>query len=721
MRRFTVLLVSIMLIFSSLVKADEGMWFLAFIGKNYDQMKSLGFKLTPEDIYSINHSSLKDAVVALDHGSCTGEIVSDQGLLFTNHHCGYEDIQAHSTVEHDYLKDGFWAATMEDELPNPGKTVWFLVKMEDVTEKVLSHVSDNMSEKMREDVIQSTIKKIEAEAVDGTNYTAEVKSMYEGNAYYLFIYEVYKDVRLVGAPPSSIGKYGGDTDNWMWPRHTGDFSIFRVYTAPDGSPAEYSPDNIPLKPKKYLKISLKGINDGDFAMIMGYPGTTNRYLTSFEVQETMDHENDIRVKVRTEKLNILKKYMDADHATKIKYAAKYAQSANYWKYSIEQNKGLKHLKVIKQKKQIQKDLMKWVKEDPKRVEQYGDMFKIIKEAVKNRSKADIAMNYWFEAIYLGPELVQFALNNFDLYQAIKSGATGEELDSVINEAKENAEEFFKDYDAKVDKDLFINLVKMFFDNVEEDFYPSLYNDVIKKNYDGSIEKYADALYSTSILTNEQRYMDMLKNPDYNLFAEDLGFNFAIDQLQTYWKIRDAKTEAEGDYPKARRLFLKAYIEMITDKDPNALYYPDANSTMRLTYGTVGGYTYEGKVYKYYSTIDEYMKKEDPNNPEFEVSDRMKELYNKKDWGRYADKSGTLWIDFLTNNDITGGNSGSPVLNANGELIGLAFDGNSEGMSGDIAYEPDYQKTICVDVRFVLWVIDKYANAQRLINELDIVE
>ncbi len=719
MKKITFLLVGFMLLVSPLMRADEGMWFLAFIGKNYAQMKALGFKLTPEDIYSINHSSLKDAVVALDHGSCTAEIVSSQGLLFTNHHCGYENIQAHSSVEHDYLRDGFWAKSMDEELPNPGKTVSFLIRMSDVTSQVLANVPDNLSEKMRESVIRKNIKAIEKKAVAGTIYEAQVKSMYEGNAYYLFIYEVYKDVRLVGAPPSSIGKFGGDTDNWMWPRQTGDFSIFRVYTAPDGSPAEYSPNNIPLKPKRYLKISLKGEKAGDFAMIMGYPGSTNRYLTADGVKEVMHHENDIRIKVRTEKLNILKKYMNESPEIKLQYSAKYAQSANYWKYSIGQNLGLRRLKVIKRKRKLQRELMKWVKADPKRLAKYGDMFKDIDEAIKKHSNADIAQNYWFEAVYLGPELLQFALKNYGLYRALQ-GNDQNLIDSMTTVSRKNAEEFFKDYNSKVDKDLFVHLVKMFFDNVKKEYYPSVYK-VIKDNYGGDINKYADAIYSSSILTNKEKFMDMLKKPSFNVFAEDLGFTYATSMLQGYWTIKGDKDKIDVNYQKGRRLFLKSYMQMLKDKNPKALFYPDANSTMRLTYGTVGGYTYGKKTYKYYSTIDEYMAKENPNDSEFVVSKRMKELYKKKDWGQYADKNGVLRIDFLTNNDITGGNSGSPVLNGEGQLIGLAFDGNWEGMSGDIAFEPKLQKTICVDIRFVLWVIDKYANDQRLIKELDIVK
>ncbi len=717
MKKFTTLLLAFIFIFGSYLRADEGMWLLALIGKNYQQMKALGLKITPEDIYSINHSSLKDAVVALDHGSCTAEIVSPNGLLFTNHHCGYGEIQAHSTVEHNYLKDGFWANSYDEELPNPGKTASFLIEMKDVTKDVLQGISEDMSETMRKDLIKQNIDKLEKEREKGTDYDVEIKSMFDGNQYFMFVYEVYKDIRLVGAPPSSIGKYGGDTDNWMWPRHTGDFSIFRIYTAPDGSPAEYSPDNVPLKPKKYLKVNISGLKEGDYTMIMGYPGSTNRYLTAYEVKEVMNHENKIRIDVRTQKLNILKKYMDSDPKLKIAYAAKYAQSANYWKYSIGQNLGLKRLKVIKRKKQTQKEIMKWIKQDPKRKEKYANIFKEIKKGVKDRSKADIAMNYWFEAIYLGSEIVQFGLENWKIYQALQQDNVS---DSLIDEYKQKAHEFFKDYDPKVDKDLFVNLGKKYYHNIDKQFYGDIYKS-IQSDYDKDINKYADAIYSSSILTDSTKYNDFLKNPNYDVLANDMGFNYAITMVRTYYKIKDAKDASQGDFDKARRLYMEAYIQTIKSINPDTLYYPDANSTMRLTYGTVGGYTYDGKTYKYYSTIDGYMAKEDPNNEEFNVSDRMKELYKKKDYGQYADKDGTLHIDFLTNNDITGGNSGSPVLNANGELVGLAFDGNWEGMSGDIAYEPNLQKTICVDIRFVLWTIDKYAGCHRLIDELNLVK
>ncbi len=718
MKKNVALILTAVFLFSSFVsKADEGMWFLAFINKNYSEMQAKGFKLTVEDIYSINNSSMKDAVVALDHGSCTAELISAQGLLLTNHHCGYGEIQSHSSVENDYLTDGFWAMSMEEELPNPGKTASFLIRMEDVTERVLTEVNNGMKEKMRESVVTEISKKIEAEAIEGTHYEAEVQSFFGGNEYYLFIYEVHKDIRLVGAPPESIGKYGHDTDNWMWPRHTGDFSIFRVYCAPDGSPAEYSVDNVPYEPKHFFPLSIKGVKENDFAMIMGYPGTTNRYLTSWEVQQTIDHENDIRIEVRTKKLDIMRKHMKSDEKIRIQYASKHAQAANYWKYSKGQNLGLKKLKVVKRKKKMQKKLAKWIKKDDKRKEKYYEALATVDKAVKDNSEYDLVSAYWFEALYLGSELEQFALQNFGLYSAFGDEET---LKETCDGLKEEGETFFKDYNATVDRELLIAMFEIYKDKVPKEFHPTIFED-IKKDFGGDFNKFADDLYSKSILTDEKRYMEFLENPTSSVFQNDLGVQTASSIIKVYWSVKEEMENAEYEQTKGRRLFIASYLEMLLEDDANALFYPDANSTMRLTYGQIGGYTANGKTYNYTTNLDGYMKKEDPNNDEFFVSARLKELYKAKDYGRYADENGKLITCFTTNNDITGGNSGSPVINGNGELIGVAFDGNWEAMSGDIAFETELQKTICVDIRFVLFVVDKYAGASNLIKEMKIVE
>ncbi len=735
MKKLLTILISFVLIFSS-ARADEGMWLLSLIGKNYQQMKELGFKLTPEDIYSINHSSMKDAVAAMNHGMCTMELVSPKGLLLTNHHCGYHAIQQLSTLENNYLRDGFWAASYEEELPVPGMTAWFLVRMEDVTDQVLAEVNDNMSENERDAIIRKISNRLVKEATKDNEYEAEVKEMFDGNQYFLFVYKVYKDIRLVGTPPEAIGKFGGDTDNWMWPRHTGDFSIFRIYTAPDGSPAEYSPDNVPMEAKYYFPISLKGLNEGDYTQIMGFPGSTSRYLTTWEVKNVMSHENAIRIKVREEKLAILKSYMDKDPKIRLQYASKYASSSNYYKYSIGQNRDLKRLKVVKEKKQIQKEFQKWVNADPKRQAEYGQALEMIKEAIKEGSDLDVAMNYWFEAIYLGPEITRLALR---VMRSLNPQADAEEAKKDKEELLEYADEFFENYTPEVDKELFIKLFQLYKDNVKKEYYPDIFNTIEEK---GGFHAYADDLYAKSFLTDKERFINTIKQNDVQEIMADPGMELARSVMNTYFDLQSKKEPYDNKLKKGRRLFMKGYMAMMKEKDPNYLFYPDANSTERLTYGTVKGYYHDvtpgfytttdsydpkTKYFKPFTVIDMYLDKEKhykgtPNEKEFIVPEKLRKLIETKDYGRYADKElGTIVTCFLTNNDITGGNSGSPVINGNGELIGLAFDGNWEAMSGDIEYDEDLQRTICVDIRFVLFVIDKYGNAQRLIDEMTIIE
>ncbi len=728
MKRLFSLVLAILLLFSS-VRADEGMWLLSLIGKNYQQMKALGFKLTPEDIYSINHSSMKDAVAAMDHGMCTMELVSPKGLLLTNHHCGFHALQQLSTLQNNYLRDGFWARSYQEELPVPGMTVWFLVRMEDVTNKVLKEVTDTMSEAEREAVIRKISQKLVKQATDGTDYEAEVKEMFDGNQYFLFIYKVYKDIRLVGAPPEAIGKFGGDVDNWMWPRHTGDFSIFRIYTAPDGSPAKYSPNNVPLEAKYYLPISIKGTHEGDYAQIMGFPGSTSRYLTTWEVKQVMNHENAIRIKVRQEKLNILKSYMDKDPKIRLQYASKYAGSSNYYKYSIGQNRDLKRLKVLKEKRKVQREFMKWVKADPKRKARYGKALKMIRTALKKSADMDIAQNYWFEAIYLGPEIIREALHVMNALSPM-AGGHGEDLTKYANE-------FFANYNQQVDKDLFVNLFKLYKENVDEDYYPSVFKDIKEK---GGFQAYADSLYSHSFLTDKDRFLKAIKNPTD--IMSDPGMELARSVLATYFEIQKKKQQYDDQRRKGRRLFMEGYMAMKKQQDPNYLFYPDANSTERLTYGTIKGYyhaenpnfytttdSYDPKTHYFrpYTVIDTYLDKEKhykgtPYEKDFTVPAKLRKLIETKDYGQYADpKLGTIVTCFLTNNDITGGNSGSPVINGEGQLIGLAFDGNWEAMSGDIQYDPALQRTICVDIRFVLFLIDKYGEDHRLIKEMKIIK
>ncbi len=717
LKRFLSLLLVFALIQSTLLRAegdDEGMWLPFLVQKlNMKKMQSMGLQLSAEDIYSVNHGSLKDAVIALDHGSCTGELVSAEGLFLTNHHCGYGEIQAHSSVKHDYLTDGFWAKTKSEELVNPDKTVSFLIRIEDVTDQINELLNDKMTEDEREAVIRKMSKELEDKAVGDTHYEAKVQSFFKGNNFYLFVYETFLDVRLVGAPPSSIGKYGADTDNWMWPRHTGDFSMFRIYCAPDGTPAKYSEENVPYKPKHFFPISLKGYQKDDFAMVMGYPGSTTRYLSSWGVKQTMENENRIRIKLRGIKQEIMKKKMDASDKTRIQYATKYSHSTNYYKYSIGQNKGLKALNVIAKKQKLERELMLWIYSDQKRVDKYQDALPLLREAVQMNNEYDIVQNYWYECFWGGPEVIRSAWRESqDIAEALNDKDKAAEL-------KEKKKEFFKDYDQSIDKDIFVAMMKVYKEDIDPAFYPDFFK-AVDSLYGGDFRKYADDIYAKSIFSDEKRFNKFLKKGKKEELLADPMFVIANDVVAVIRTIYALSDEGDKKKSKGERLFVAALLEMEADK----AHYPDANSTMRLTYGTVGDYKVDGKQMPYFTTMDGYMKKEHkgaPKNDEFYVHQRLKDLYKKKDYGQYLAKDGKMHVCFTTNNDITGGNSGSPVINAKGELIGIAFDGNWEAMSGDIAFEPELQKCINVDIRFVLFIIDKYAGADNLIKEMTIVK
>jgi hypothetical protein len=698
--------------------ADEGMWLPMFIEKlNYADMKKMGLTLTSEQIYSVNNSSLKDAIVQFG-GGCTAELISSQGLLITNHHCGYGNIQSHSTVDHDYLTNGFWAKNKSEELPNEGLTVSFLVKMEDVTSQVLSVVDNKMREKVRNDKITEIIKKLTDEAIKGTTYKAVIRSFYDGNEYFMFIYEVYKDIRLVGAPPSSIGKYGADTDNWMWPRHTGDFSMFRVYTGPDGKPADYSKDNIPMVPKHYLPISIAPINNNDFAMILGYPGSTDRFLTSYGISLALEQFNPAIVKIRGKKLELMKQDMDASSEVRIKYASKYAGIANYWKYFIGQSKGLKRLNVYDKKKQIEDAFKVWVNNsDKERKGKYDSALIYISDAYKEISKYTVARVYYGEAILRGPEIITFASRAEKLYDLLTAKQPDKtKIDEAIKVIKENAPKSFKNYNAPTDKRLTAALFEMFYLDVPKDQQPDIMAEIAKK-YKNDFNKYADFVFSKSIFCDETKLNAFLEKPSVKILKNDPAFIVAQAFNKKAKEFNEKTLAANYMLNKGNRLFVAGLREMY----PDTKFYPNANSTMRLTYGKVMDYTAADAVhFNYYTTLDGVMEKEDPNNWEFVVPAKLKELYKNKDYGRYAE-NGVMKTCFITNNDITGGNSGSPVLNGNGELIGLAFDGNWEAMSGNIAFEPDLQRCINVDIRYVLFIIDKYAGATNLIDEMTIVD
>jgi hypothetical protein len=717
MRKLNLVLLFTVLFYGWVV-ADEGMWLPSLIQKlNISDMQRMGLGLSADDIYSINNSSLKDAVVALDRGGCTAEVVSKEGLLLTNHHCGYRNIQSHSSVEHDYLQDGFWAMSLKEELPNPGKTVTFLISVEDVTAEVLANVTDATSEEERTRMVRSVSAELEKKAKGDTHYETYVRSFFAANRYYLFVTETFRDIRLVGAPPQALGKFGGDTDNWMWPRHTNDFSMFRIYCGPDGKPADYSEKNIPYQPKHALPVSIKGIEKGDFAMVMGYPGRTTRYETSFGVKSIMDVTNDVRIEVRKELLDIWGDYMSTSQKARIQYASKHAGSSNYYKYSIGQNKGLTNLKVIDKKQAIEKDFTNWVNSDAKRIEKYGKALSMIEESFKN-AEADKARSYLGEALLRGPEIFMFANRAQSLLDLLeKPEENKEKIERITSAMKKSMDDYFKDYDAATDQKVVGTLLKLYSDKTAPQYHPAFFATVQKK-YKGDFTKYAEKLFESSVFDSKEELTTFLKNPSLKALKKDLAVSSASDIFTKYREMSEAAGESQKMKSVGERLFLAGLMEMQPDK----VFYPDANSTMRLTYGQVLDYQpRDGVIYNYYTTVNGYLEKEIPGDDEFDVPERMKQLLIDKDYSRYSDKDGMLRACFITNNDITGGNSGSPVINANGELIGIAFDGNWEAMSGDIAFEPELQRCINVDIRFVLWVIDVYAGATHLIDEMEIVQ
>jgi hypothetical protein len=715
MKQFLVFVLFLQVMLVGTVKADEGMWLPALIEKlNINQMKQLGLAISSDEIYSINHSSLKDAVVSLDHGSCTAELISAEGLLLTNHHCGFDEIQEHSTVDHDYLRDGFWAKTKEEELPNPGKSASFLINFEDVTSKILPELNDSLTEEERSNKVREISSKIEKEATADSHYEARVKSLYNDNKYYLFVYETFRDIRLVGAPPQSIGKFGGDTDNWMWPRHTADFSMFRIYCGKDGKPAAYSKDNVPYKPKHHLPISLKGYKMDDFAMILGYPGTTNRYKTSFGIDYTMKVTNPVRIKVRGEKLRIMKDFMHTSQKAKIMYSSKYARSSNYYKYSIGQNEGLKNLNVIEHKKELETKFTEWVNANPERKAKYSQALQMISDSYKNVDD-EIAFEYMMESMVRGPEIFYFAYRTRPLYDALKSGKNSERINLASERVKDGLDEFFKDYDPETDQKIAAALFRIYQENVAPQYHPPFFR-TIKAKYGNDFEKYTKELYAKSIFGSQEKLVAFFEKPKAKVLEKDPLFQASLEIFRMMGLIGDETDKTTEALEKGNRLFVAGLMEMETDKN----FYPDANSSMRLTYGTVGDYIpRDGVKYKYFTTLRGYIEKEIPGDEEFDVPAKLKTLYEAKDFGRYADKDGDLHTCFTTNNDITGGNSGSPVINGKGELIGIAFDGNWEAMSGDLAFENEIQKCINVDIRFVLWVIDKMAGANNLIDEMTI--
>ncbi|HAM97136.1 MAG TPA: serine protease [Marinilabiliales bacterium] len=718
MKRLSLFLVGILVSLTYLVKADEGMWLPILIERNMATMTEKGLQLTAEDIYSINHSSIKDAIIALDHGSCTGELISGEGLVITNHHCGYGEIQSHSSVEHDYLTNGFWAMSKKEELANPGKTASFLIRVEEVTERIMNAIPAGTDQATRNHIADSISQLITDEATHGTQYDASVEEMFAGNYYYLFVYETFRDIRLVGTPPESIGKFGSDTDNWMWPRHTGDFSMFRIYCGPDGKPADYAEANVPFKPKHFLPISLDGFKKDDFAFIMGYPGNTQRYMTSFELKNVIDFENPNRVRIRGIKQDIWMEDMEKSDKVRIQYASKYARSSNYWKYSLEQNKALKRLNVLEQKKALEAEFSAWVNQNEARKAKYGKALSLIEISENEVVEIRNAQQYMYETMIGGAESFIFAFRASGLMMAL---ATPDSVDLIKKQTmgyQKRAIDFYQDYNAATDLKATKALIKLFIAGVPAKFYPDFIPNVLNKKYKGDVDKFVDDLFKKSMFVDSTKLIAFLAKPNAKTLGKDPIFMTAGSIITTMNSYYGMTQQSNLKYQEGMRLFEGGLLEM----NPEKAYAPDANSTMRLTYGTVGDYVPADAVYyNYFTTLEGVMQKEDPDVREFNVPAKLKEIYKNKDYGRYGNPDGTMTVCFTTNNDITGGNSGSPVINGKGHLMGLAFDGNSEAMSGDIAFENNMQKCINVDIRYVLLIIDKFAGAQNLIDEMNLVK
>lgn len=690
------------------VKADEGMWMLPLIQKlNIQKMNGMGLTLTAADIYSDNSVSLKDAVIVFGNG-CTGVMVSNQGLVFTNHHCGFESIQQHSSVEHNYLKDGFSAPNLSDEIPTPGLTVKFLVKIQDVTERVISQLPDDLLGKARIEKQDSIIGVIQKEAEKGTGYISRVRSFYSGNEFYLFVYEEFTDVRFAYAPPTSIGKFGGDTDNWMWPRHTGDFSVFRVYCSPDGKPAKYSKDNVPYSPKRFASISNQGYQPGDYTMIMGNPGTTNRYLSSWGVNNRMKTSNLARIEVRGAKQDVWHSFMRVDEAINIAYASKFARSSNYWKNSIGMNKAIGKLGIIAEKQTQEKEFAEWANSTPERKAKYNNVLKTLANDYGKIYPYSKALNYLTESLLSGVEMPRISTQ---VERMIKKDIPQDSLLTQVAAA-------YKDYYPAVDQAALVAMLNIYKKSVDPDALPEIYS-VIQKKFKGDYNRYAKYLFEKSNFTSLEKITKAIKSNKVD-FSQDPAIIFSQEVRKALESIRGKEyNKLSEEIKDAERVYESGIKAMAAEKGKPM--YPDANSTMRLTFGKVGGYNPADAVsYKYYTTTKGILEKEIAGDEEFNVSPKLKKAIKEQDYGAYLNKkTGEMHVAFLSNTDITGGNSGSPIFNAKGELLGLAFDGNWEAMSGDIVFEPDLQRTISVDVRYILFVMDKVGGAQRLINELSI--
>ena len=695
---------------SFIAKADEGMWLLKELNsQSIARMQELGFSFPVDQLYSETNPSLKDAVVIFG-GGCTGVVVSEQGLVFTNHHCGYGAIQKLSAVEHDYLKDGFSAAIQADELPADGLTVSFLRTVEDVTDRILPHVPSVLSEIQRELAIDSISNELIREYEHDPFTQARVVPFFSRNKYYVVLYDVFRDVRLVVAPPTSVGKFGGDTDNWMWPRHTGDFSAFRVYAGKDNQPARYSSENVPYQPKYVVPISLAGVRENDYAMTVGYPGSTHRYLSSWGIRQRMESENEPRVEVRGVKQEIWWDAMTSNDTIRIKYASKYAGSSNYWKNSMGMNEALTNLGVLAEKEKLEERLAAWISSNPVQEAKYGHMLASLEESYTGSNDMARYTTYFLETFNNGIELIRFAntILQFD------SDGTEEDKQAFIHD---RLIESYKNYEPELDMKVLPEMMRLYAARVPEEFHPDIYQK-IEAEFSGDYEAYAEWLFANSLFTSLEELLALLQTADTQVLTEDPAMQLALSTADMGYELSGRMMPYYEKILSGEREFMAALLEMDADKT----FYPDANFTQRMSYGTVGGYQPRDAVwYDYYTTTNGVLEKETPGDPEFNVQDYILDAIRVDDFGRYADEEGRMRVNFLSNNDITGGNSGSPVLNGNAELVGLAFDGNWESLSGDILFEPEMQRMISVDILYVLYMIDKVMDSSHIIDELKLVE
>jgi len=690
--------------------ADEGMWLLKELNsQSVARMQEMGFTLPVDQLYHNTNPSLKDAVVIFG-GGCTGVAVSEQGLIFTNHHCGFGSIQRLSSVEHDYLKDGFVAANQDDELYADRLTVSFLRSMEEVTDKIIPYLPSVLSEIQRELTIDSLSNELIKEYENDPFTSARFVPFYSGNRFYVVLYDVFRDVRLVATPPQSVGKFGGDTDNWMWPRHTGDFSVFRVYSDENNKPANYSDTNKPYKPKYVVPVSLNGVKEGDFSMTVGYPGSTQRYMSSWGIQQRVESENKPRVEVRGVKQDIWWEAMTQNDTIRIKYANKYAGSSNYWKNSMGMNEAIANLGVIEKKKLLENRLQEWINSNPVNKEKYGNTLDILNEAYSNSGDLAKYTTYYLETFNNGIELIRFAntILQFD------AEGTEQDKQDFINE---RLVESYKNYEPKLDRKVLPALMKLYADRVPKEYQPDIYQK-IDSLFEGDYERYADWLFDNTQFTSLEELLVLLQTADTQVLSKDPAMELALSAADMGYELSSKMISFYENVLRGEREFMAALIEMDSDK----AFYPDANFTQRLSYGSVAGYQPRDAVwYNYYSTTQGILEKQKPGDPEFNVQDYILKAILSGDFGRYSDENGELRVNFLSTNDITGGNSGSPVINGKGELIGLAFDGNWESLSGDILFEPEMQRMISVDILYVLYMLDKVMEAPHIVNELNLVD